>query len=113
MTNGIFVNKGNYFSDTKNVLTSRYLSNLKVFNYPLIQYEEDKNDPEGLIANIFLTPKQKYTFGFSTDFTHSNIQEFGISGIPALLVFKNGKLVERLAGLHQKSQLKTVLEKHI
>ena len=80
LTNGIFVNKGNYFSDTKNVLTSRYLSNLKVFNYPLIQYEEDKNDPEGLIANIFLTPKQKYTFGFSTDFTHSNIQEFGISG---------------------------------
>ncbi len=40
-------------------------------------------------------------------------EEFGISGIPALLVFKNGKLVERLAGLHQKSQLKTVLEKHI
>ncbi len=39
--------------------------------------------------------------------------EFGISGIPALLVFKNGKLVERLAGLHQKIQLKTVLEKHV
>lgn len=40
-------------------------------------------------------------------------EEFGISGIPALLVFKNGKLVERLAGLHQKSQLKAVLERHI
>lgn len=39
--------------------------------------------------------------------------EFAISGIPALLVFKDGKLVERLAGLHQKSQLKAVLEKYL
>lgn len=39
--------------------------------------------------------------------------EYGISGIPALLVFKDGKLVERLAGLHQKSQLKTVIEKYL
>jgi len=39
--------------------------------------------------------------------------QFGISGIPALLVFKDGKLVERLAGLHNKSQLKTVIEKYL
>lgn len=41
------------------------------------------------------------------------VNEYDISGIPALLIFKNGKLVERLAGLHQKSQLKAVLERHI
>ncbi|MES2411232.1 MAG: BamA/TamA family outer membrane protein, partial [Bacteroidota bacterium] len=29
---------------------------------------------------IYLSPRKKYTFGFSTDFIHSNIQEFGISG---------------------------------
>ncbi|MGC4040068.1 MAG: BamA/TamA family outer membrane protein [Flavobacterium sp.] len=80
LTDGIFVTKGNYFSDNKTMLTSKYLSNLKVFNYPLIQYLQDKNDKNGLIANIYLSPRKKYTFGFSTDFTHSNIQDFGISG---------------------------------
>lgn len=80
LTDGIFVTKGNYFSDNKTTLTSKYLSNLKVFNYPLIQYLEDKNQKNTLIANIYLTPRKKYTFGFSTDFTHSNIQDFGISG---------------------------------
>ena len=80
ITDGIFVTKGNYFSDNKTTLTSKYLSNLKVFNYPLIQYIQDKEDKNGLIANIYLSPRKKYTFGFSTDFTHSNIQDFGISG---------------------------------
>ena len=80
ITDGIFVTKGNYFSDNKTMLTSKYLSNLKVFNYPLIQYIEDRNQKNGLIANIYLSPIKKHTFGFSTDFIHSNIQEFGISG---------------------------------
>ncbi len=80
ITDGIFVTKGNYFSDNKTTLTSKYLSNLKVFNYPIIQYVQDKNDKKGLIANIYLSPRKKYTFGFSSDFTHSNIQDFGISG---------------------------------
>ena len=80
ITDGIFVTKGNYFSDSKTALTSKYLSNLKVFNYPLIQYIEDKKQKNGLIANIYLTPRKKYTFGYSNDFIHSNIQDFGISG---------------------------------
>lgn len=80
ITDGVFVTKGNYFSDNKTALTSKYLSNLKVFNYPLIQYIEDKNQKNGLIANIYLSPRKKYTFGFSADFVHSNIQDFGISG---------------------------------
>jgi outer membrane protein assembly factor BamA len=80
ITDGIFVTKGNYFSDFRTSITSRYLSNLKVFNYPLIQYVEDKTQKNTLIANVYLTPRKKYTFGFSTDFTHSNIQDFGITG---------------------------------
>jgi len=80
ITDGIFVTKGNYFSDFRTSVTSRYLSNLKVFNYPLIQYVEDPNEKNSLIANVYLTPRKKYTFGFSTDFTHSNIQDFGITG---------------------------------
>ena len=80
ITDGVFVIKGNYFSDNKTTLTSRYRSNLKVFNYPLIQYIEDKTQKNALIANVYLTPRKKYTFGFATDFSHSNIQDFGISG---------------------------------
>lgn len=86
ITNGVFINKDNYFSDFRTSVTSRYLTNLKVFNYPLIQYIEDKKDENGLIANIYLTPRKKYTFGFSTDFTHSNIQDFGISGTTFLSI---------------------------
>ncbi|WNM19997.1 translocation and assembly module lipoprotein TamL [Flavobacterium capsici] len=86
IANGIFINKDNYFSDFRTSITSRYLTNLKVFNYPLIQYVEDKNVENGLIANIYLTPRKKYTFGFSTDFTHSNIQDFGISGTTFLSI---------------------------
>jgi hypothetical protein len=80
ITDGIFVTKGNYYADTKNALTSKYLSNLKVFNYPLIQYIEDKSQKNGLIANIYLPPRDKYTYGISNDFSHSNIQDFGITG---------------------------------
>lgn len=80
ITDAIFITKGSTFSDTRTTLSSRYLNNLKIFNYPSIQYEVDKRDPEGesLIANVYLTPRKKYSFGATLDFTHSNIQDFGI-----------------------------------
>lgn len=80
ITDGVFINKGNYYSDNNNITTSKYISNLKVFNYPLIEYKEDKNQKNGLIANIYLTPRKKYSFNYNIDFTHSNIPDFGISG---------------------------------
>lgn len=80
ITDAVFITKGSLFSDNNTVLTTRYLSNLRVFNYPTIQYKIDPKDENALIANIFLTPRKKYTFGASVDFTHSNIQDFGISG---------------------------------
>ncbi|SMP03179.1 translocation and assembly module lipoprotein TamL [Flavobacterium hercynium] len=80
ITDAIFVSKGSTFADFRTTLTSRYLNNLKIFNYPSIQYEIDKRDPtaQSLIANVYLTPRKKYSFGTSLDVTHSNIQEFGI-----------------------------------
>ncbi|MEC4004647.1 BamA/TamA family outer membrane protein [Flavobacterium sp. SUN052] len=80
ITDAIFITKGSMFSDNNTLLTTRYLSNLRVFNYPTIQYKIDPKDENALVANIFLTPRKKYTFGASVDFTHSNIQDFGISG---------------------------------
>lgn len=43
----------------------------------------------------------------------SKSAEFGISSIPALLVFKNGQVAERLVGLHSKDQLSSILNKHL
>jgi outer membrane protein assembly factor BamA len=80
ITDAIFINKGSTYSDTRTTLSSRYLNNLKIFNYPSIQYEVDKRDStaQSLIANVYLTPRKKYSFGATLDLTHSNIQDFGI-----------------------------------
>lgn len=82
LTDAVFITPKSEFSDLRRMLTSRYLSNLRVFNYPSIQYVEDKNDPTGasLITNIYLSPRKKFRFNVTADFTHSNIQDFGISG---------------------------------
>jgi outer membrane protein assembly factor BamA len=81
ITNAIFITKGSLFADNKTVLTTRYLNNLKIFNYPSIQYEIDSRDTtySSLIAKIYLTPRKKFSFGISLDVTHSNIQDIGIA----------------------------------
>lgn len=88
ITDAVFINPGNHFADFRTTLTTRYLSNLRIFNYPTVQYEVDKRDPLGksLVANIFLTPRDKYSFGYSLDFTHSNIQDFGIAGTTSFTI---------------------------
>lgn len=80
ITDAIFITKGGTYADFRTTLSSRYLNNLKIFNYPSIQYEVDKRDStaQSLIANVYLTPREKYSFGASLDLTHSNIQDFGI-----------------------------------
>lgn len=80
ITDAIFITPGFIYADFLTNLTRRSLSNLKVFNAPSIQYEVDKNDSlqNSLVANIYLSPRDKYSFGYSLDLTHSNIQEFGI-----------------------------------
>ena len=80
ITDAIFITKGGTYADFRTTLSSRYLNNLKIFNYPSIQYEVDKRDStaQSLIAKVYLTPRKKYSFGTSLDLTHSNIQDFGI-----------------------------------
>ncbi|MSP84940.1 MAG: outer membrane protein assembly factor [Flavobacteriaceae bacterium] len=81
ITDAIFITKGSIFSDTKTTLTSRALGNLRVFNYPSIQYTVDPRDAtaNSLIANIYLSPRKKLSFGYNFDFTHSAIQDIGIT----------------------------------
>ncbi len=88
ITDAIFITKGSLFSDSKTVLTSRYLSNLKIFNYPIITYKIDVSDTRtnSLIANIYLTPKKKYGFSTNLDVTHSNIQTLGVALTPSVSI---------------------------
>lgn len=48
--------------------------------------------------------------------TDNNIeaaQAYQVSGLPTLLVFKNGEVVERMVGLMPKSSIITNIEKHL
>ena len=49
----------------------------------------------------------------NVDSNQEKAAEYGIAGIPALLVFKNGEVVERLTGLHSQGQLSDILNKHV
>lgn len=49
----------------------------------------------------------------NTDDNIKTAQEYRISGIPSLLIFKNGEPVEQLVGVHKKSTLSEMLTKHL
>ena len=40
-------------------------------------------------------------------------QEYSISGIPSILIFKNGEVVEKMSGLHSKSQLEAAIKRNL
>ena len=49
----------------------------------------------------------------NTDENIKTAQDYSISGLPSVLVFKNGKALERLVGLMPKSTIITNIEKHL
>ncbi len=60
------------------------------------------------------------TYEGKVKFTKVNVEDsvesakkYSISGLPSLLVFKNGEAVERMTGLMPKSTIISNLEKHI
>ena len=74
----IFIEKDKPYSDFTRSLTYRYISNLRNFKYPSITYKTIGKTSD-LEANIFLSPKERFSVGFDLDFSHSNIQDFGFS----------------------------------
>ena len=76
LTEPIFYIKGENYSEDKKLLTSRYYSNLGTFKYPRIIMEENN---DSLSSSIYLLPRDRFSLGFDLDFTHSNIEDFGIS----------------------------------
>ena len=49
----------------------------------------------------------------NTDENLKTAQNYAISGLPSLLVFKTGKALERLVGLMSKSTIVSNIEKHL
>lgn len=49
----------------------------------------------------------------NTDDNIRTAQEFSISGIPSLIIFKNGNAVEKLVGLLPKSTLVSAINKYL
>lgn len=67
---------------------------------PIIDSLADEIGSDAVVAKI------------NVDNNREKAAEYFISGIPAILVFKNGKLVEQKAGVQQKEELKKLLSKH-
>ena len=56
----------------------------------------------------------KVTIGkLNVDDNPNTAFKFQIRGIPAMLVFKGGQVVEQIVGLTPKEELKKVLDKHL
>ncbi len=96
LTDAIFISKGNLFRDLDRTRTYKYLSELKIFKYPNIEYVENETDTT-LTTNIYLIPKKKFGLNFTTEVATSNIQTIGFSfstGVLIRNVFKGAEIFE-------------------
>ena len=59
-----------------------------------------------------LSSKVKFA-KINTDENLEMAKKYQVSGLPTLMVFKNGEAVERIVGLMPKSSIITNIEKHI
>ena len=59
-----------------------------------------------------LSSRVKFT-KISTDNNIEMAKKYQVSGLPTLMVFKNGEPAERMVGLMPKSSIITNIEKHI
>ena len=100
ITDAVFITKGAIFRDLNRTRTYRYLSELRTFKYPNIEYVEHVEDTT-LTANIYLIPKKKFGLNFNAEITQSNIQTIGFGFSGGLLirnVFRGAETLE-LSGL--------------
>ncbi len=59
-----------------------------------------------------LSSKVKFV-KINTDENLDSAKKYQVSGLPTLMVFKNGESVERMVGLMPKSSIITNIEKHL
>jgi outer membrane protein assembly factor BamA len=78
LLNSIFIEPNNIYKDVNRELTRKHLRGLNNFRSVDIKYTELGDDT--LEATVNLTPLEKFSVGVSTELTHSNIRQLGISG---------------------------------
>ncbi|MCB0484899.1 MAG: BamA/TamA family outer membrane protein [Flavobacteriaceae bacterium] len=96
LANAIVIQPDSIYKDTERDLTRKYLRELQNFK-PSVDIKYEELDAESLAANIYLSPLKKYSFGFDTEITTSNIKPFGVSGKFSLLnrnVFRGAEVLE-------------------
>ncbi|WP_298782189.1 BamA/TamA family outer membrane protein [uncultured Polaribacter sp.] len=92
----IFLKPNNIYKDTLKNLTRSHLKSLKNFKSTNISFDKIPGKDE-LKMDVFLSPLDKYTLGFDTEITHSNIRNIGASAkfsITDRNVFKGAELLK-------------------
>ncbi len=80
LAQSFFIKANQIYSDTLRNLTRNHLKSLNNFKAISINYQQIENSDSLLVANIRLTPQEKYTLGAETELTHSNIRKLGVAG---------------------------------
>ncbi|NER18325.1 translocation and assembly module lipoprotein TamL [Spongiivirga citrea] len=79
LTDATFIIPNDIYSDKARVQTNRSFNKLQTFRYPNIEYEYIGDSDTDLEANIFLIPRKRFSIRPKIEFSHSDIQDFGIS----------------------------------
>ncbi len=99
ITDAIAILPNEIYKDLDRNLTYNQISDLKIFKYPNITYQEDPRDTtnQGLISTLFLSPREKATLDASFDAYTSTIQQLGIRFSGSLFlrnVFKGAEILQ-------------------
>ena len=99
ITDAVAISPNRIFKDVDRNLTYNQVSDLRIFKYPNISYQEDPRDTtdNGLISTIFLTPRKKATLDASFDTYTSTIQQVGVGFSGSLLlrnIFRGAEILQ-------------------
>jgi len=97
LTDVVAIIPGDIYKESARSLTNQQISNLRTFKYPNINYTYADSTDNKLDANIYLSPRPKFSLAFNTDVSHSNIQDVGISFSTSLInrnIFKGAETLE-------------------
>lgn len=97
LTDVMAISPGDIYRDNDRSLTSKQIGNLQTFKYPNINYEYTDGSDSLLTANIYLSPRKRFSLGFNPEVSHSNIQDIGISFSTSLVsrnIFRGAETLE-------------------
>ena len=100
ITNAVAIAPGDVFKEQNRSFTTQQISNLRTFKYPNIEYVYADSTDNKLNSNIYLTARPRFSLGFNTDVSHSNIQDFGVSFSTSVIsrnVFRGAETLELAA----------------